>query len=86
MFAVPANGFVSLEALIVAEVAMWGETYASVADNMLVSEQRERAGRRVVYQHLDVDVPCFHPGGRLCTWCQAFAAQSRRHRRWTQGH
>ena len=69
MFAVPTNVFVgrgsSSEALIVAEPAKGGEAYASVADNTLVSEQRGRAGRGVVYQHLDVDVPCFHPGGEI---------------------
>ena len=66
MFAVPANGFVdrgaSSEALIVAEPATGGETYTSVTDNVLVSG---RAGRTMVYQHLNVDVPCFHPEGEI---------------------
>ena len=69
MFAVPANGFVgrgaSSEALIIAEPATGSETYARVTDNALVSEQRGHAGRRMVYQHLTVDVPCFHPEGEI---------------------
>ena len=56
-FAVTAEALVSCdassEALVVAEQAAWGEASASVADNALVSEQREPADQRVLYNHLD---------------------------------
>ena len=69
MFAVPTNVVVGrgarLEVLIRLEPAKGGDAYASIVDNPLVSEQRGRAGQGVVYQHLDVDVPCFHSVGEI---------------------
>ena len=69
MLLIPASGFVrrgdSPEALIVAEPRAWGEAQASVADNALVGYQCERVSRGMVHQHLDVDVPRFHPGFKI---------------------
>ena len=66
---IPRNGCVgsgaSSEALVVAEPATRGEADASVADNSLVSEHRERARWVVLSDYLDVDVPRLQPRGKV---------------------